>query len=182
MLHTLNEQLLYCCFTSQFFSSSCPRNFTDNLEAGKKNLLNQQNWRSRVANCICCRLDTNICNWMNYFTAWEQRHSIHSIKYNVQLTAYAVGHPQLPICFTQQHFFFSELSWVCCYRKGAIIHTENRTIEPLKKSSHSCVLIFHITFVTRRRFFLRLYVCNTVIVTPFPYYPLNGAGELENIV
>ena len=45
---------------------------------------------------------------MNYFTAWEQRHSIHSIhsiKYNVQLTTYAVGHPQPQICLTQQTSF-----------------------------------------------------------------------------
>ena len=72
----------------------------------KKNLLNQPNWLTRVTNGICCRFNT-MHNWVNYFTASERRHSIHSIKYNVQLTTCAVGPPQPPICLTQQTFFFS---------------------------------------------------------------------------
>ena len=39
----------------------------------KKNLLNQKNWQRRVANCICCRLNTI----RNYFTAWEQNNWQH---------------------------------------------------------------------------------------------------------
>ena len=71
---------------------------------GKKNLLNQENWRSRVTNCICCRLNT-IRTWMNYST-WEQRHGIYLIEYNAHLTTWAGGHPQPPNCLTQQTFFF----------------------------------------------------------------------------
>ena len=86
--------------------------------AEKNNSINLQNYKiyditkyTWVANCICCRLNT-ISNWMNYFTGWNQRHDIHSIKYNAQLTTYAVGHPQPPICLTQETSFFSvRLVW-----------------------------------------------------------------------
>ena len=96
----------FCCF-NKFFFFQCAiglmfaKNKRSRIE--KKNWLNQQNWRSRVANCICCRLNTR--SWMNYFTTWEQRHHIHLIEYNLQLTTYAVGHPQPAICLTQETFF-----------------------------------------------------------------------------
>ena len=67
--------------------------------------MNQQNGLSRVVNCIRRRFNI-ICNWMKYFTAWEQRPSIHSVKYIVQLTIHAVGHPQPPICLISTTFFF----------------------------------------------------------------------------
>ena len=66
----------------------------------EQNSFNQQKWQSRIANCICCQLNT-IRNRMNNFTDWKQNTTkcIHLIMYNIQLTTHAVGHPQMPIFY-----------------------------------------------------------------------------------
>ena len=63
------------------FGTSFQRTVFPGTLIKKKNLLNKQNWWSRVNNCICCRLNT-IRNLMNYFTTWEQRYNNKIYSFN----------------------------------------------------------------------------------------------------
>ena len=98
---------------------------------------------------VYCRLNT-IRNQMNYFTTWEQINSIHSVKYNVQLTTYAVGNPQPSICYTQKTFFFSEEFYVVPNVNATLkkLHPNNRL--PSEQITSTAHFIVGISPVSRR--------------------------------